>query len=256
MDRLSGPNGSTANVAVPSHCWYAPACPNARPAANSDAATSSRVRATAPLPFGQSYTIRRPESYTLSYQATQCLGREPGGRADAANITRTPNRTPGGEAASGPAAAQQPTAPAPRPGGTLRMGLAAEPATVAGPRERVVGMPIIDADTHVLECDDTFAYLQQSEQQFTPIRGEIPGKNGTSGRGYWLVNGQWLGRAIKAEGDICGPVGLAGHIRFATACYRVPVGIATHDRHLNQAHEPDGSARIQPDHPTCRPGQL
>ena len=63
-------------------------------------------------------------------------------------------------------------------------------------------MPIIDADTHVLECDDTFAYMQPSEQQFMPIRGEIPGKNGTSGRGYWLVNGQWMGRAVKAEGDI------------------------------------------------------
>jgi predicted TIM-barrel fold metal-dependent hydrolase len=63
-------------------------------------------------------------------------------------------------------------------------------------------MPVIDADTHVIECDDTFAYLADDERQFVPIKGEIPGKNGSPPRGYWLVNGQWMGRAVKADGDI------------------------------------------------------
>ena len=39
-------------------------------------------------------------------------------------------------------------------------------------------MPIIDADTHILECDDTFAYLQDNERQFAPINGEIPARTG------------------------------------------------------------------------------
>jgi predicted TIM-barrel fold metal-dependent hydrolase len=63
-------------------------------------------------------------------------------------------------------------------------------------------MPVIDADTHITECDDTFAYLQQSEQQFAPVKGEIPSRNGGSPRGYWLVGGQQFSRRIQTEGDV------------------------------------------------------
>jgi predicted TIM-barrel fold metal-dependent hydrolase len=63
-------------------------------------------------------------------------------------------------------------------------------------------MPVIDADTHVTEGDDTFAYLEESELHFAPIKGEIPGKNGGSPRGYWLVGGQQLSRSIRPEGDV------------------------------------------------------
>jgi predicted TIM-barrel fold metal-dependent hydrolase len=62
-------------------------------------------------------------------------------------------------------------------------------------------MPVIDADTHVTECDDTFSYIQEEEQQLLPVKGEIPPKNGGSPRGYWLVGGQQLSRSIWREGD-------------------------------------------------------
>jgi hypothetical protein len=32
-------------------------------------------------------------------------------------------------------------------------------------------MPVIDADTHVTECDATFGYVQESEQRFVPTKG-------------------------------------------------------------------------------------
>jgi predicted TIM-barrel fold metal-dependent hydrolase len=63
-------------------------------------------------------------------------------------------------------------------------------------------MPVIDADTHVTEGDDTFAYLAPSEAQFAPIKGEIPARNGGSPRGYWLVGGQQLTRRIQRDDDI------------------------------------------------------
>jgi predicted TIM-barrel fold metal-dependent hydrolase len=63
-------------------------------------------------------------------------------------------------------------------------------------------MPVIDADTHVTECDDTFAFLDASEQQFAPIKGEIPARNGGSPRGYWLVGGQQLSRSTRPDGDV------------------------------------------------------
>jgi hypothetical protein len=63
-------------------------------------------------------------------------------------------------------------------------------------------MPVIDADTHVTEGDDTFSYLREDEKQFAPIKGEIPARDGGSPRGYWLVGGQQLSRSIRPNGDV------------------------------------------------------
>ncbi|MBV9323837.1 MAG: amidohydrolase [Chloroflexi bacterium] len=63
-------------------------------------------------------------------------------------------------------------------------------------------MPVIDADTHVTEGDDAFAYLRDSELQFAPIKGEVPARNGGSPRGYWLVGGQQMSRRIQRDGDV------------------------------------------------------
>jgi hypothetical protein len=62
-------------------------------------------------------------------------------------------------------------------------------------------MPVIDADTHVRECDDTFSYMAATERQCAPAKGETPGKNGGPPRGCWMVGGQPMGRTIFAEGD-------------------------------------------------------
>jgi predicted TIM-barrel fold metal-dependent hydrolase len=60
-------------------------------------------------------------------------------------------------------------------------------------------MPVIDADTHVTEGDATFAYLDESERQFAPVRGEIPAKNGGAPRGYWLVGAQQFSRSLRGD---------------------------------------------------------
>ena len=61
-------------------------------------------------------------------------------------------------------------------------------------------MPIIDADTHVTECDATFSYLDATELRFRPSKGELTMANGNS-RTYWLVDGLPRGRRRPSEGD-------------------------------------------------------
>jgi uncharacterized protein len=62
-------------------------------------------------------------------------------------------------------------------------------------------MPIIDADTHVTECDATFSYLDKDELRFVPSKGELTTANG-SPRAYWLVDGLPRGRRRSTEGDV------------------------------------------------------
>jgi predicted TIM-barrel fold metal-dependent hydrolase len=62
-------------------------------------------------------------------------------------------------------------------------------------------MPVIDADTHVTECDDTFSYVQESEQRFVPTKGEMPRGDGLPPRGYWLIDGMPRMRSRWTEGD-------------------------------------------------------
>jgi len=61
-------------------------------------------------------------------------------------------------------------------------------------------MPIIDADTHVTECDATFSYMDEAEQQrFFPSKGEMATPNGT--RAYWLVDGLPRNRRRPNDAD-------------------------------------------------------
>src|SRR5258708_8104373 len=62
-------------------------------------------------------------------------------------------------------------------------------------------MPVIDADTHVTECDDTFSYVQESEQRFVPTKGEMPRGDGLPPRGYWLIDSMPRMRSRWTEGD-------------------------------------------------------
>jgi predicted TIM-barrel fold metal-dependent hydrolase len=62
-------------------------------------------------------------------------------------------------------------------------------------------MPVIDADTHVTECDDTFAYLTESERRFFPTKGEMPRGEGLPPRGFWLINGLPRMRSRWTAGD-------------------------------------------------------
>ena len=59
---------------------------------------------------------------------------------------------------------------------------------------------IIDADTHVLETEQTFAYLSQAEQKYRPpvVRaGHAPGGDiplGNHARDFWVIDGQLYGK--------------------------------------------------------------
>jgi predicted TIM-barrel fold metal-dependent hydrolase len=61
-------------------------------------------------------------------------------------------------------------------------------------------MPVIDADTHVTECDATFAYLHDDEKRFLLTKGEIP-RDGLLPRSFWLINGYPRMRSRWMPGD-------------------------------------------------------
>ncbi|MDE3074775.1 MAG: amidohydrolase [Chloroflexota bacterium] len=60
-------------------------------------------------------------------------------------------------------------------------------------------MAVIDADTHVHENDDTWAYLDESERRYRPEKGETTGHDDGSPIGYWLVDGVSRIRAIRKD---------------------------------------------------------
>ena len=56
-------------------------------------------------------------------------------------------------------------------------------------------MTVIDADTHVIETDQTWSYLSPSEQSFRPV---IVTPRGEGGRDYWYIDGKIRGLARQA----------------------------------------------------------
>jgi len=65
-------------------------------------------------------------------------------------------------------------------------------------------MPVIDADTHVDECEATWKYLEGANAKFAPVtvmptEGALEGSvNAARGR-WWLVDGQLVPRAIRDD---------------------------------------------------------
>lgn len=65
-------------------------------------------------------------------------------------------------------------------------------------------MPVIDADTHVDETDETWNYLEGDEERFRPITVSqtVPGGSSTLPKGYsryWLIDGQLRIRRIRDD---------------------------------------------------------
>src|SRR5499427_2331038 len=56
-------------------------------------------------------------------------------------------------------------------------------------------MAVIDADTHVIETDQTWSYLDPSEQQFRPV---VISPRGEGGREYCYIDGKIRGLARQA----------------------------------------------------------
>ena len=56
-------------------------------------------------------------------------------------------------------------------------------------------MGVIDADTHVIEIEPTWDYMDSSEQQFRPL---VVTPKGEGGREYWYIDGKIRGLARQA----------------------------------------------------------
>ena len=52
-------------------------------------------------------------------------------------------------------------------------------------------MPTIDADTHVIETERTWDYMDESEAQFKPVTVT---SSSAPGRQFWLIDGKVFGR--------------------------------------------------------------
>src|SRR5712692_5188846 len=65
-------------------------------------------------------------------------------------------------------------------------------------------MHVIDADTHVDECEDTWTHLEAAEARFAPVTimpaEGAPKDSSNGGRSrWWLVEGQLIPRAIRDD---------------------------------------------------------
>ena len=59
--------------------------------------------------------------------------------------------------------------------------------------------PIIDADTHVTECDATFSYVDEADLRFVPSKGEMTTASGA--RAFWLIDGLPRNRRRPNDAD-------------------------------------------------------
>lgn len=65
-------------------------------------------------------------------------------------------------------------------------------------------MPIIDADTHVDECEGTWEYLEGADKKYVPVTvqpaADAPRGSLNTARGrWWLVDGQMIPRAVRDD---------------------------------------------------------
>jgi predicted TIM-barrel fold metal-dependent hydrolase len=58
-------------------------------------------------------------------------------------------------------------------------------------------MAVIDADTHVHECDATWSYLTAAEERFRPEPGEL--RDGDTSRPFWAIDGLIKIRSRRTE---------------------------------------------------------
>jgi 2,3-dihydroxybenzoate decarboxylase len=62
-------------------------------------------------------------------------------------------------------------------------------------------MPIIDADTHVEEPEEAWAYMEPGEERFRPVKGffDADDPNASTGTGFWLIDGIRRTRKIRKD---------------------------------------------------------
>jgi predicted TIM-barrel fold metal-dependent hydrolase len=60
-------------------------------------------------------------------------------------------------------------------------------------------MPVIDADTHVIESDDTFSRIEPDVLEFRPLKTEARVAEDRPPQGQWLIDGAIRGRGLRRE---------------------------------------------------------
>jgi predicted TIM-barrel fold metal-dependent hydrolase len=81
---------------------------------------------------------------------------------------------------------------------------------------------VIDADTHVIENDDTFGLLSPDELLFRPLKTEARIAEGRPPQGHWLIDGAIRGRGLRRDTN------------FATAATRELSDIPARLRHMDE----------------------
>ena len=86
-------------------------------------------------------------------------------------------------------------------------------------------MPVIDADTHVEEPDEAWAFMEDAEQHFRPVKGhfEEADPNAATGTGFWLIDGIRRTRKIRKD-----------HETNTTAATRELHDVAARLRHMDE----------------------
>jgi predicted TIM-barrel fold metal-dependent hydrolase len=64
-------------------------------------------------------------------------------------------------------------------------------------------MPIIDADTHVEEPEEAWAFMEEAEQRYRPVKGyfDESDPNASTGSGFWLIDGIRRTRKIRKDSE-------------------------------------------------------
>src|SRR5579885_380128 len=55
-------------------------------------------------------------------------------------------------------------------------------------------MPVIDSDTHVIECERTWDYLEGDERRYRPYAVTGDSNNPRGSRKFWLLDGHMFSR--------------------------------------------------------------
>ncbi len=61
-------------------------------------------------------------------------------------------------------------------------------------------MATIDSDAHVVECEETWSYLEGEDKAYAPVLVEVPGSGRGGGR-YWVIDGRLVRTGPVSETD-------------------------------------------------------
>lgn len=94
-------------------------------------------------------------------------------------------------------------------------------------------MPVVDADTHVVETEHTWDYLEPSEQKYRPV---IVTPGGEGGQQYWFIDGKirGLARSVVTAQDVEKMMQITGRRMDAPEEARTGENVAIRLQHMDR----------------------